>query len=326
MSELVLFVILLALSFVCTGVEAALLSLSPARVRHFGRLGYKPAMRLEQLLQRPDRLFVSILLLTNLCNIGALALLLRFAINQLGDAGYFVAGLAAIPLWLVLLGVIPKGLFRRMPYRALSALVLPLESVTRLLDPITRAFERIPTSRTRASSAFARSAGASREELKFFADAGERTGDLSPIERAMIHDVLDFRGLTAESIMIPWERVVSVPLDATCETILATAKEHNVDRMPALASDGKVAGLVLTLDVLFDGKPGLTAKNFLRHVVTVPVREPAYRLMRKLRAARITLAVVESRSRTPLGIVANEDLVGRLVQSAAQAASDTKSK
>jgi CBS domain containing-hemolysin-like protein len=326
MSELVLFVILLLVSFVCTGVEAALLSLSPARVRHFARLEYKPAMRLEQLLQLPDRLFVSILILTNLCNIGALALLLRFATNQMGEAGYFVAGLAAIPLWLVLLGVIPKGLFRRMPDRALTTLVVPLESVTRLLDPITRLFERIPTSRTSASPALSRSAGASREELKFLADTGERTGDLSPIERAMIHDVLDFRSLTAESIMIPWERVVSVPLNATCEAILAIAKEHNVDRMPVLTPNGKVAGLVLTLDVLFDGKPGLIAKNFLRHVVTVPLREPAYRLMRKLRAARITLAVVESRSGTPLGIVANEDLVGRLVRSAAQAASDSKSK
>jgi putative hemolysin len=320
MSEIVLFLILITISAVFTGVEAALLSLSTSRVRHFARQQSGAALRLEELLEQPHRLLLSILVITNACNICALAILVQISTQYLGAKGYVIAGLAAVPLWLVVIGVVPKGLFRRMPFRTLSALVQPLEICTRLLDPITKLFERVASPLVEVSAGRRYSSGAARDELKFFAEASEAAGDLSPIERAMIHDVLDFRSLNAETLMIPWADVVSVPIDAAHGEIVRIARERNLDRLPVVDHDGRVVGLVLTLDLLLEGDGTRTARNFLRHIVSVQRREPAHKIIRRMRAARITMAVVLSETGAPLGIVASEDLIARLVQTASSTA------
>ena len=44
-------------SFLFAGIEAGLLALDPVRLRHRAKSGDRAALRLEQLLRRPERLF-----------------------------------------------------------------------------------------------------------------------------------------------------------------------------------------------------------------------------------------------------------------------------
>ena len=55
---------------------------------------------------------------------------------MLGTAGYAVALLVAGPIYLFLLGVLPKSLFRRFPYRALAAFAGLLVFTSRVLWPV----------------------------------------------------------------------------------------------------------------------------------------------------------------------------------------------
>jgi len=123
-------------SFVFAGIEAGLLSIDPVRLRHHVKQNRPAAVRLNRLLKRPERLLVTVLLVTNLADILALLLLTRRLVWILGSAGFFAALLIAFPIYLFVLAVFPKSLFRRFPFRALVALAGLLEVVSIVLWPV----------------------------------------------------------------------------------------------------------------------------------------------------------------------------------------------
>jgi CBS domain containing-hemolysin-like protein len=69
--------------------------------------------------------------------------------------------------------------------------------------------------------------------------------------------------------------------------------------------------------VALDGRKRGRIESFQRRIVKVAENEPAYSVLRKLRAARITVAVVSNAQGQQLGVVMWEDLVRRLVTMAA---------
>ncbi len=127
---------LCAVTFLFAGIEAGLLSVDLVRLRSQVKQKKPGAARLARLLQEPERLLVTVLLITNVANIVALLLATRVVVNSLGVAGYFVTVAAAIPFHLFVLGVLPKSLFRRFPFRALAALGGLLEKTSLVLWPV----------------------------------------------------------------------------------------------------------------------------------------------------------------------------------------------
>ncbi len=87
------------------------------------------------MLQKPERLFVTVLLITNLADILGLLLLTRRLVLAFGAKGFIAAFLIALPLYLFVLAVLPKALFRRFPFRALLPLARLLEFVSTILSP-----------------------------------------------------------------------------------------------------------------------------------------------------------------------------------------------
>jgi CBS domain containing-hemolysin-like protein len=54
-------------------------------------------------------------------------------------------------------------------------------------------------------------------------------------------------------------------------------------------------------------------ESYQRRIVKIHANEPAHSIVRKLRAARVTMAVVVDTSGKQIGIVTWEDLIRRLV-------------
>src|SRR6266404_4925498 len=97
-------------SFVFAGIEAGLLSIDPVRLRHHVKQNRPAAVRLNRLLKRPERLLVTVLLVTNLADILALLLLTRLLVFRFGTAGFAFTIVIALPIYLFVLGVLPKSL------------------------------------------------------------------------------------------------------------------------------------------------------------------------------------------------------------------------
>src|SRR5467141_1090622 len=99
-------------SFFFNGIESGLLSIDPVRLRENVKRRVPAALRLNRLLKYPERLLVTVLLFTNAADIIGLLLLTRQLVHKYGDIGFLLAFVVALPVYLFLLGVLPKALFR----------------------------------------------------------------------------------------------------------------------------------------------------------------------------------------------------------------------
>lgn len=299
-------------SFFFNGIESGLLSINPVRLRQNVKRRVPAALRLNRLLKHPERLLVTVLFITNAADIVGMLLLAWVFVRSYGSAGFFLTLIVALPVYLFLLGVLPKALFRRFPFRALARLAGVLELITFLLWPLLELGARLSAlllpRRAERGRLFA-----GREELKQITSQSEREGSITATERAMIHNVVDFRGIKVRDVMLPLANVVSISPDTSPEKALELGATTGVDRLPVITSQGQAIGLVNVLDVLLEKNGAKSLGHFMRRIVTANEDEPAHRIVRRLRAARLGLAAVLDRQNNLRGVVAIEDLVRRLV-------------
>ncbi|HEY2140341.1 MAG TPA: CNNM domain-containing protein [Chthoniobacterales bacterium] len=306
--------LLWTISFFFAGIEAGLLSVDPVRLRHQVKQGRRDALRLDRLTKRPERLLITVLLVTNFANILGLLILTKLLVVQFGTLGFGLAIIIALPIYLFVLGVLPKSLFRRFPFRALAALGGVLEWFSILLWPVLEIGERLGRLILRPRVAESGRIFIAREELKQIAVQSEREGSLTATERAMIHNVVDFRNVRAADVMVPLAKAVTVRPTTPIEEALRLSALHSVDRLPVISEEGEAIGLVNILDILLEETRRESLGRYMRRIVTARDTEPAYRIIQRLRAAGLGLAAVIDSQRKLIGIVTGEDAINRLVQ------------
>ncbi|HEY2568750.1 MAG TPA: CNNM domain-containing protein [Candidatus Udaeobacter sp.] len=302
-------------SFFFNGIESGLLSIDPIRLRQNVKRRVPAAVRLNRLLKHPERLLVTVLLITNAADILGLFLLTHEFVRLWGYAGYFLSVAVALPVYLFLLSVLPKSLFRRFPFRALAQLGSVLELASLLFSPLLELGAQLgrlllPERAARRARLFA-----GREELKQITQQSELEGSITATERVMIHNVVDFSGVKVRDVMLPLAQVVALPSTASPQDAVELGSSSGLDRFPVIARGGQPSGLVNVLDILLDQNKTKPLDSYVRRIVTTGEEESAYRVVQQLRAARLGLAVVMDRKKNFSGIVTIEDLIRRLVSS-----------
>lgn len=302
-----------AISFLFAGIEAGLLALDPIRLRSQVKQNQPTARRLYRLLQKPERLLVTVLLVTNMADILALLLLTRALVRGLGNPGYFIALGIALPVYVFFLGALPKSLFRRFPSRALSRAAGLLELVSKLLWPLLE-FVRLLSwiflsqRQRRQANIFV-----AREDLKQITAQSEREGSLTPAERMMIHNVVDFRAVKVRDVMLPAARAVVATPQMSIDELLRLSGQRQVDRLPVVGRDRSVLGLVNVMDIIYERQRPRELRECIRRALSVRENDSAYLVYRRLRAARVGLAAVVDRRNKLRGVVTNEALIQRLI-------------
>jgi len=302
-------------SFFFNGIESGLLSIDPVRLRQNVKSGVPAARRLNRLLKHPERLLATVLLFTNASDILGLLLLTNQLVRWYGHAGYLFALAIALPVYLFLLLVLPKALFRRFPFRELARLAGVLELGVMLFSPLLELGARVGKLVLPARAAKHARLFAARDELKQITSESEREGALTPIERAMIHNVVDFSRVKVGDVMLHAAKVVALQPSASTQEAIELSAACDVDRLPVVPPGGQPSGLVNVLDILLDQNGNKPLDNYIRRIVITTEEEPAYRIVQQLRAARLGLAAVVDKNKDFRGIVAIEDLIRRLVSS-----------
>ena len=300
-------------SFFFNGIESGLLSIDPVRLRQNVKHRVPAALQLNRLLKQPQRLLATVLLVTNAADIIALLLLTSQLVRWYHNTGFFLALVIALPVYLFVLSMLPKSLFRRFPFRALTRLAGVLEFTSILFSPLLELAARFGKMLLPSGAGKRRRLFAARDELKQITSQSEHEGTLTATERAMIHSVVDFRSAKVREVMVPWAKVVALQPGTSTQQALELGASTGFDRLPVISTDGQPAGLVNILDILLDRNGHKPLDNYMRRIVTTTEDEPAYRVMQQLRAARLDVAAVVDRKKNLRGILAIEDLVHRLV-------------
>lgn len=143
-------------------------------------------------------------------------------------------------------------------------------------------------------------------------------GDLSPVERQMLRNLLHFGERTAGDSGVPRADIVAVPETIAFDDLVACFAEAGHSRLPVYRGDlDSVVGMVHVKDVfaiLASGEaPPATIEPLLRQPLYVPESMGVLDLLAGMRAARTHLAIVVDEYSGTESLVTIEDLVEEIV-------------
>jgi magnesium and cobalt transporter len=144
------------------------------------------------------------------------------------------------------------------------------------------------------------------------------TGDLSPLERDMLRNLLHFSENDADDVAIPRGEIIALPASASWDEVIAAFAEHGHSRLPIYGETlDEVVGMMLMKDVfpfLASAKPKPKDwKVLMRQPLFVPQARGALDVLADMRASRVHLAVVIDEYSGTDGIITFEDLVEEIV-------------
>ncbi len=301
-------------SFLLSGLESAILSHSPARLRHMAKEGKRRARLLERMMARKHQLLAGILLGNAAVNLFAFALITIKTVSWLGAWGYLAAFAVTLPVYVVWIELLPKAVFKRAPIR-LMIVFLPLLILLHYgLRPILLLLLAMPGLwlQRRISDNTGAEPGTSREEFRALTEVLERRGSLTARETRMIQGVLDFRQLHVSDVMLPLSKVTAIPQEMPVATVVALGRETGFDQFPVMAPNGDLVGLIDIMELLREGIKGGTVQPYRHKLVRSAPGESAIAVMRRLRRAGHQISAVYNDRGRPVGIVSVEDMVGWL--------------
>ena len=149
-------------------------------------------------------------------------------------------------------------------------------------------------------------------------DPGDAAGDLSPIERQMVRNLLHFSEHDADDVAIPRGEIIAVPASASFAELVATFAEHGHSRMPVYRDSlDEIVGMIHIKDVfaiIAASKPAPKDWSpLMRQPLFVPQARGALDVLADMRASRTHLAIVIDEYSGTDGIVTIEDLVEEIV-------------
>ncbi len=151
---------------------------------------------------------------------------------------------------------------------------------------------------------------------------GEDSGDLLPLERQMMRNLLHFSEHDADDVAIPRGEIVAVDAGASFAELVAAFAEHGHSRLPIYRDTlDEVIGMVHIKDVfpivaqmaLGGGTPPADWSALMRQPLFVPQARGALDVLVDMRSSRMHLAIVIDEYSGTDGIITIEDLVEEIV-------------
>jgi len=234
---LLILLILIVLSGFFSGSEIGMMSLNRYRLRHLVKKNHKQAIRVNQLLARPDRLLSVILIGNTLANIVASMVATLLGQRFYGDVGAIIATAILTLVILVFSEMTPKTLAAMHPQQVAFLSSLPLLILQKIFAPIVRLISWITTLILRLfgiSMDQVQKEALSSDELRSMM---HEAGGLLPIEhKSMLISLLDLEQARVEDIMVPKADIVGIDLEQPWSELLEQLETAQHTRLPLYRS------------------------------------------------------------------------------------------
>ncbi len=312
----ILFAGCLVLSFLLSGMEAAVFALSRLRIRRQMRAGRRSAKVLHGYLENPENFLWTILVGNTVANFIILGWIVKILHEALAThhLWFILVFSSSVFLFYVFFDLLPKMLFRVYPNRLGMLLARPFGLIHLLLMPLVGLVERFSGAllQWRGGKVFTGHLFGNREELRLVMQ--ESAQGFTSEERAMINRVLDLQSLTVRQVMKPLAQAVTVTTQTQLSEALVLCRERKITRLPVWdtrAGQQRIAGLLSLNRVLFQPEID-TTKAAGEYVTPALYVDEDMRLevaLQRMQRAGQRLAIVLGRDRRDTGIVSLEDVL-----------------
>jgi len=320
--ELAIYVVSLILSATFSASETALISIRRSRLEHLVAEGRTAARLIQQALDQPERILVSIQAINTTLAMAAMAsATLFFSVRTAMNWPQMLLGLVAASILYLLFGeIVPKTVARRHSDRTALVLIRPVTVMSRLVFPLVIFLVWLGNIIVRlipGLQPLTRNPYITEEEIKELVEKGEEMGDLEEDEREMVTAIFDLDRRVAREVMVPRVAVkaadVNHPLDDIIDMLISTG----FTRIPVYeGSLDNVVGVLHAKDLLRylrHGRQGFNLRALMRPGYFVPENKNAKTLLEEMRSKRIPFAVVVDEYGGTAGVVTLEDLIEEIV-------------
>jgi Mg2+/Co2+ transporter CorB len=296
------------------------MSINRYRLKHLENEGHKGAIRVQKLLNRPDRLIGLILIGNNLVNIAAASIATILCQRLFGDVlGLIIANFGLTLVILIFAEVTPKTLAALHPEKISfpsSFILLPLMT---LLYPFVFLINGICNGLLALCGINPINddgKNLSREELRTVV---HEAGAMIPKKHQdMLVGILDLEKVTAEDIMVPRSDIVAIDINDDWKDIqkqLVNAQHTRVLLFRDSVDDA--VGFIHVRDALrLLSKDQFTKATLLRAVREIyftPESTPLHTLMYKFQAAKERIGLVVDEYGDIQGLVTLEDILEEII-------------
>ena len=249
---LIILIFLIFLSGFFSGSEIGMMSINRYKLRYLVKKQNKQAIRVNQMLARPDRLLSVVLIGNTLANIVSSTIATLIGQRFYGDAGVAVATALLTLVVLVFAEMTPKTLAAIYPQQVAFASSLPLKILQWIFAPLVQAISLI-------SNGILRLFGISINRMQKEALTGEElrsvvheAGGLLPVEhKSMLISLLDLEQATVEDIMVPKADIVGIDLEQPWLQLLEQLETAQHTRLPLYrGSIDNLVGMIHARNVL----------------------------------------------------------------------------
>ncbi len=301
-------------------IDAAISTVSIARVEEMVRDERPGAVRLARVINERPRYINLVVLLRIACEITATALLVDYLYEHLGlDWGLIAAAAIMVVISFVLIGVGPRTLGRQHAYTFALTAALPLQAISVLLTPLSRLLVLIGNAVT-PGRGFRNGPFASEIELREVVDLAQQRGVVADDERRMIQSVFELGDTPAREVMVPRTEMVWIEDDKTAGQATSLAVRSGHSRIPVIGENvDDVVGVVYLKDLVQrtynsnNGGRDTKVSDVMRAPVFVPDSKALDALLREMQRDRNHMALLVDEYGAIAGLVTIEDVLEEIV-------------
>lgn len=298
----------LSLSFLCSVLEAVLLSTPMSYISMRENQGSKTATLMKQYKNNVDRPVGAILSLNTIAHTIGSAGVGAESIKIFGEQYFGLISAILTLLILVLSEIIPK-IIGASYWRSLA---MPSTRIIRVLILITYPLVLLSELITKVFTPRGNQASMSREEVSAMVDVGTTEGIFRESESKLIKSCIALSGVKARQIMTPSIVVESACQDLTVKDFQAK-QSWSFSRIPVYAGDKDyITGYVLkdaVLKLLSEDQFHVKLSDLKRPILTFREEESVFQIWEKMLEKREHISVIIDEYGGLRGLVTMEDII-----------------
>lgn len=301
-----------SISFLCSILEAVLLSVTRSFTALLQERGDPAGGRLARFQERIDEPIAAILTLNTVAHTVGASMGGALALEIWGDRWIAVfSGVLTLGI-LLFTEIVPKTIGATSWQRLAGPASLLLGGMVWVMRPVLlplNAFSRW------IAPAHGTSSTVTRAELEVLAEIGRREGTLDEEEWQVVSNVMNLDQVTLGEVMTPRTDMVAVPLTASVSDAKEVMLEEGHFRIPVYeGSVDRVVGILLARDLWRAESAGTTEiGGIVRPARFAPSTKPVEELIPEMRRLREKMVIVVDEFGGTAGLVTLEDLIEEII-------------
>ncbi len=315
--QLIILIVLLALSAFFSSAETALTTVNRIRIRSLAEEGNKKAKLLLKVFDQQSKMLSTVLVGNNIVNLSASSLMTILTTKLFGSALVGVATGLLTVLVLIFGEITPKtyasvnAVKMSLNYvRIIYALMVILTQVVVVIEWMAGIVLKLfRTDKSKNKSDMTES------EFLTIVDVTHEQGITSKEGKEIIKNVFDIDDISAREIMVPRIDVASIGVDASYEELMEIFEEYRFTRFPVYEEMvERIIGMINMKDILLykQGNP-FSIKDYMRKPLFTYEGKMADELLEDMRESGETMAIVVDEYGDAVGIITMEDLLEEIV-------------